>query len=418
MCQAIMNHESIDVDETDWFPWLQKDRWWNTRYWNVDDVNVWQAISPAIELCNRFWMHMIDERHTGLQTFLYGRLDYWQNWDPNVPEGFDNKTVLLSLELERRLSAQRGIPCFGEYMTGFREMDWALRLCRLTKYTTWHVADMDKEGIVDWGETGLEDHIIGINSILVRSLMDDSISLSERCLITVNLAVTLLHESMHTIMSTRLTRDKQNDPAWFLDPSLDHPDEPALDFIGSPEDWEVGVAFEQAVFGGKMASKSSSNLFFPAEFIHHADEDILIYAYWLEPSPFPIDESIRIPRLTSLWASQLLSKAFWENERTPFGAPYQKTANNFQRRTVVASRAPQELRPGRKDAAITSHGVGISVTGFDEYQQIYSDWEERETTVASHRNPWYPQAEASWTTTPVSSGLSIVLTCTVFLPRI
>ncbi|KAI1261305.1 hypothetical protein F5Y18DRAFT_440612 [Xylariaceae sp. FL1019] len=384
MCQAIFDSETIDVDENAWFPWLQKDRWYNTKFWSVDDDKVWQAIRPAVELCNLIWYDLIHEEHTGLQTFLYGRLDYWDNWDPNPPQGFENKTVLLSLALERDLSAQRGIPCFGEYMTMRGKLDWAIRLSHLTKYITWHVADMEKDGLTDWAEMDVDDHITYINSTLVRSLMDSSITLSERCLITLNLAVTLLHESMHAIIHCRVVKDKQDDPAWFLDPSREDPDEPALGFEDYPYDWELGVAFEHTLFGGRNMSKENTPHF-----------GGIPMCGWLEPYPLG-DYEVFWPRLTSLWASQLLSKSFWENERTPGGTPFQKSANNFQRRTVV------ESRPSRDARIVDNTGLPASVMGFDPYQQVALDWLEREDIIIRHRHPWFPQAREAWDRSPWS----------------
>ncbi|KAI0183046.1 hypothetical protein EV127DRAFT_448182 [Xylaria flabelliformis] len=72
--QAIFDSETIKVDESRWAPWLQKAQWLNwvetsplgggeARTWTVDNEKIWSTLRISLELVDRIFKILIDERH-------------------------------------------------------------------------------------------------------------------------------------------------------------------------------------------------------------------------------------------------------------------------------------------------------------------------------------------------------------------
>ncbi|KAI1261546.1 hypothetical protein F5Y18DRAFT_431132 [Xylariaceae sp. FL1019] len=114
--------ERIEVDETKWFGFLNKDRWYNChtsaadgRYWSIDDS---EASSDSISL----------------HTVLYGLLGPWDTvvdhfWpDPKPPSPYSNTTVLISYDTLKHQSLRKGVVCPLDVVVGLGPDEWRSRL--------------------------------------------------------------------------------------------------------------------------------------------------------------------------------------------------------------------------------------------------------------------------------------------------
>ncbi|KAI1747238.1 hypothetical protein F4782DRAFT_446123 [Xylaria castorea] len=115
----------IEVDETTWFHFLQKSRWYNLTDhprrptqpvakggpWTVDDPAIWENLSVSIELANRMLKALIFDRHGALETLLFGRLLYWRSIPSRAASRpFEDAIVLLSPEMELELATREFRP--------------------------------------------------------------------------------------------------------------------------------------------------------------------------------------------------------------------------------------------------------------------------------------------------------------------
>ncbi|KAI0903348.1 hypothetical protein F4823DRAFT_636216 [Ustulina deusta] len=68
---AVFEFKRIKVDESSWFNFLKRDKWWDLEgrddklgvRWSVDDPKVWAEFSPCLELANRMLNALVDHEH-------------------------------------------------------------------------------------------------------------------------------------------------------------------------------------------------------------------------------------------------------------------------------------------------------------------------------------------------------------------
>ncbi len=83
----IFHSERIQVDETKWFTFLKKDRWYDTvkpvpvlggANWSVDNPKVWEVLSISLELVDRILKALLADRHVMLVAIF--KIPIKQHW--------------------------------------------------------------------------------------------------------------------------------------------------------------------------------------------------------------------------------------------------------------------------------------------------------------------------------------------------
>ncbi|KAI1330950.1 hypothetical protein F5Y16DRAFT_395913 [Xylariaceae sp. FL0255] len=59
----IFQQQALQVDESRWYSFLQRSRWYNTPDYSMDDDANWNRIKPAIELVYRILKAAIEDQH-------------------------------------------------------------------------------------------------------------------------------------------------------------------------------------------------------------------------------------------------------------------------------------------------------------------------------------------------------------------
>ncbi|KAI0518122.1 hypothetical protein F5B22DRAFT_92914 [Xylaria bambusicola] len=79
---SVYQRERIKVDETKWFHFLRKDRWFDwsgfdsdfskqqRRHWSVDDPKIWEFLRVSLELANRMLKSLIMDRNEGATNII------------------------------------------------------------------------------------------------------------------------------------------------------------------------------------------------------------------------------------------------------------------------------------------------------------------------------------------------------------
>ncbi|KAI0451377.1 hypothetical protein F5B21DRAFT_384827 [Xylaria acuta] len=357
---AVYRLERIKVDESKWFRFFRKSRWWDPETghdralglrWSVDDPKVWAQLSLILELANRMLNALIDDEHDWLRTILFGRLDYWSNELP----------------------------------------DWRFRLETLLVNAIWTFKDdPDSEvmGVTDPVQSGL----IAIDVAFLRLLCGDKITLSERCLITILVTTTVLHELMHHINLVRMAQDP-TDMNNYLDIKNDpHPEwEPFVDYDGEAE---IGSAFEKAVFGGIVEDSPHFGLPITLKYLTwpgYRGNDKLN----LKHPAFSPTSMLKTWRIPSTWASTMLSSWFWDDPTVS-----RKSDNRFHLAPLFVSYTRNE-QAGPTAWGIVNVDRNIAYVS-DLEKELIKEWDERMNLWVGFRREWFDQALDRWWTTPVS----------------
>ncbi|KAI1421773.1 hypothetical protein F5Y12DRAFT_718042 [Xylaria sp. FL1777] len=109
--------KSIQVNEAGWFDFLQKHRWYDLAQasnepdhrdgpWTVDNPKIWDNLRGSIELVDRILKALLNDRHSGLETILFGRLVYWKDIASHcdIDRPFEDAIVLVSPEMELKIA--------------------------------------------------------------------------------------------------------------------------------------------------------------------------------------------------------------------------------------------------------------------------------------------------------------------------
>ncbi|KAI8944783.1 hypothetical protein F4801DRAFT_570554 [Xylaria longipes] len=268
----IYERERIKVDEKSWLPFLRKDRWFDwinfslsdnkqprpRRTWSVDDEEVWEALSVSLELANRILQALLNDRHDGLRTMIYGRWDFWSNLtDIFGDEPSEGATVLLSYSKEQEICKKRG--------TGICEFEQSVkktveeardRLIKLFSNLVWSFADhqeaaygVTNEQPSDGSENNPYSSLITLHVGLLEAILDPDLTEGELCILQVQATITIIHELMHAILNSRFHDDNyvgnrvtEGDDFYELEDG-----EPYIDAEGFRE---AGFCMEQSIFGG------------------------------------------------------------------------------------------------------------------------------------------------------------------------
>ncbi|KAI0160761.1 hypothetical protein GGR57DRAFT_519650 [Xylariaceae sp. FL1272] len=372
VAQLVFDRGAIVVDENKWFSFFQKNRWFNSNDYNVDDPTIWAGLQHAIELANRILQATIDDQHEALQTILFGRIDWLHEYRNDAQN--DNQTmVLLSLRqdvLEAPLHGRSEAAIRG-YMAQFGPVQWRQRLESVLSRVVWALHRWETASGWDRPDQaesqGLKEGKytpICLGDRPFRALVDGTdLSLPEKCHIQYNLAVTLVHELMHAVLRGR---DFDDGAAFNHEIDLqdrgEWRDDPVVDF---EEDAEIGNYFEHQVFGGR------AGLRFHAQ---RGGSGIALEIRQTAPEGIGADRWV----MTSLHTSKLLSEAFWADASIP-----RKSDNFFHRNEIfrsgtrhimnnpVISRDPQVQQTQEYKMLTAAYGTRAAI-----WQMLRAGWFE------------------------------------------
>ncbi|KAI0187889.1 hypothetical protein EV127DRAFT_513399 [Xylaria flabelliformis] len=402
----IFHSERIQVDESKWFDFLRKDRWfdWDQPQtifhggnWSVDNPKVWEILSISIELLDRVLKALVADKHVMLEAVLYG---VYINWADayHTPPPFEGAHLLLSLEHVRMLCNARQAPCVHGFIDLFTPWHYAARLEHMLREQTWTFVE-DFLGSGTWGVTmGELGAMIGIDVGPIRTLMTGNITIAERCMLQYCLMTTMLHELFHALNENR--RADQTWPAYLPPISfLDHPEirEP---LINDDAAVEMGFAAEQRIFGGQLVlgPMLCDDLPFGAYItdwpgpFEGSSEDIIADHWAFQPG-----RVIRVTRIPALFTSKMLSAEFWEDATIA-----RKSANYFHLDRVFISDSTSAGRDSNiyyTEARL--HPTAGVMPKAGEVEMI-ADWLHRKWDWEQRRAGWFEQNWQEWRRTPWS----------------
>ncbi|KAI0407731.1 hypothetical protein F4802DRAFT_620636 [Xylaria palmicola] len=437
--RLIFETEKITVNEASWFPFFKQDRWFGTRsanpvlsgdQWTVDDPKVWKELRVSLELANRVLRTLIKDKHAFLQTMLFGKLAYWRDaalkiqgkdatnlefslpdWPNSLPEPFPGAKVLLSHAFykERWTALFPDTPCNMDAILGFDEDAWTRRLESIASKQEWALSPLnnDPDQRISGVTFSTHGNIIIIDPVFLEALMNDNITLAERCTLLFFQANTILHELSHALMSTRMRID--TDPILTgLTKGDTNLTEPFIDFGGSAE---LGYALENAVFGGVLRDCS-----------HRGPFSVLLgphYKTWPFPTlsdasatmgskvpghpDFAAGVENRLIMIPALYFSRMLSESYWKDERNP-----RKSDHFFDRLDIFSARTPHQPGTSLRDYQRTP--VIENREQIEDYRvrgllkpavaDMIIEWEQRESLWKEIRAGWFEDEGIIWLMSP------------------
>ncbi|KAI1121982.1 hypothetical protein F5Y10DRAFT_287633 [Nemania abortiva] len=399
--------ERIQVDETRWLPFLRKDRWFNWtededlriskegKLWSVDDPKVWEHLCVIIEL---------------LQTILYGRVAYWSEFQDvfGIPPRPDS-SVLLSYSTEQKISRQRGVPCEWDHILLHTSEEWRERLIWLLEKAIWGPfnlgyafgATLKKLKVLGSGWTSDRyPAIITISTEGLFNLINSDMTLAERCMLQVRIALTMVHEIMHAVWHLRY-----KDGSYIgdnLDPARAGrvPEESFLNGEGAAE---IGHCMDQLFFGGTLHTHPQALptplLPMVAVLKEFPSTNLPVRRTLIVPnSAFLKDDALNITHFVPLvWVSKMLSESFWQDPAYP-----KKSENFFHRNPIFVSETRNDAP--RPSAPIVRALAGLSYSYSDD-NVLVEQWNEKERCWNSFRDGWYPRELKNWERSPWSECL-------------
>ncbi|KAI0865895.1 hypothetical protein F4860DRAFT_509777 [Xylaria cubensis] len=423
----IYRRERIKVDQKNWFPFLRKDRWFDwiqfspddalsepDKTWSVDDAKIWD--------------------HLSLRTMMYGRVDYWSNFEDVFGEPpSEDATVILSHAMEELISETRGSNTveFEQTVNATVEESEA-RLKMLLSTIIWSFEDNSNVHAVTRAEPFVGDDdekpyssIITINIEKLKVLLNPDLTLGEICQLQTDLTITIVHELMHAINYARCTKDDyvgnlldeersgripKEEPVFTTLPHYIYQSLlnlsirmivtffQYLDADGFPE---AGFFMEQVFFGGVCATlPSSSDGSQPSPPLLQvlrewpSANQASSYTPAGEDKPFMKDGALTtIFHVPTTWPSKLLTDSFWNDPA------FTKSDDCFQNGRVFVMQAPIENRRTTQCGAPRVRKVP-NKPGQPENQQVADDWRFQMRLWRSVRESWYKKAYDTWDISP------------------
>ncbi|KAI0391552.1 hypothetical protein F5Y17DRAFT_460732 [Xylariaceae sp. FL0594] len=385
----------IKVDESKWFPFLKKDRWYDWiqtsppgppdeqgKVWSIDDPDIWAAIRTPLD---EFGVPIIILTFP-IETMLWGRMAYWVKAIPakfKAPEPFPNCRVLLGRNLDIHLTASGGDPTPVDWAAISRrdERHWRDRLAYLLHkhLMSFAILDCIEAHACDIDQDVPEyTSICHINCDKVTLLMRDDLTLSERALLEIQLAVTIVHEFMHAIYSARKALDRKKDGNCIDPKDPFRRGDPLYNCEGVTE---LGVTMEQHVFDGLMDGRpSSSGIPIVMMCVRAPNRTMPNTSYrGSVPGSWQADP-LHVHFPTTLWASKLLSEEFWADPRLP------RKSDNFFHKTPVFQ---CDEKPGGGFGFVYAKNFNSFPIVYPEDDRAADTWSDRQQLWAIYRMNWY-----------------------------
>ncbi|KAJ8117642.1 hypothetical protein ONZ43_g4163 [Nemania bipapillata] len=195
----IFHSERIQVDESKWFSFFRKDRWYDRIHpepalgganWSVDNPQVWDVIRISIELVNRMLRALIEDKHEMMETILYGILMPWDQLHQTPPPYKGAHYIFSRAFLQKKSQGQPWANPL-DFVAQYTPADWIQRLEDLMTYQTWSMVEDYDLLPGSWGVTVLSKRgLILLDVGPIRRLISTELTLSERCTLHFLLAVT------------------------------------------------------------------------------------------------------------------------------------------------------------------------------------------------------------------------------------
>ncbi|KAJ3578626.1 hypothetical protein NPX13_g1941 [Xylaria arbuscula] len=390
MVAKVYEMNKLKVDESKWFLFLRRRRWYDWieqkppgrkqgRVWSVDDPKIWNELSIILELVDRMFKALIEDKNEA------------ETWDKAVPKGLPvcndrpDALVLLSYNMERIFANYTGKPFEYEHIRKLSQSQWTQRLEEILGTHLFDTMDCEAR---DCAPTGFNFTSITLLGCLpFDTLINQQLTMAERCSLHVYLAVTIMHELCHSIFAARW-QNYLPFPNFPAKVNTKMPVEPYVDCDGITE---LGHCFEQLYFGGSMMPvptlnhKVKSSVFLAM--VTHEVPNAMLKRYnglpgeWHEPGSAVL--GCYVP---SSWTSKLLSEAFWVDQGIP-----KKSANCFHRPFTFTN---QSVNSGARPAdwgevEVDPEALDPASTLSEIDKMIIETWNERLGIWQTIRGPWF-----------------------------
>ncbi|KAI0401308.1 hypothetical protein F4802DRAFT_619008 [Xylaria palmicola] len=427
---SLFDENLIKVDETKWFSFFRKGRWYDLSSdpsvtkpvpkggpWSVDNPRVWSVMRIAIELADRVLKALIKDRHSAIETLLFGRVVPWAD----IPlfkhlTPFPNAQVLLSAEMEAHIAqAENTVPWKHPASDLAPDALQALMYERLESYNgelSWTFMYQRDPGMVA-GRTMPDTEepivrIILISTEVLRHLCEGDLTLAEMYIGLYTVAVTIVHELVHSTRLGRLVMDRplRNDPGVrgdFRD-DIEIPllfTEPFIDFDAASE---MGQGMEQRIFGGETVYYPSGNCIAVRAALRQWPNALSLFANnSLRVNPnhptFGEKSQLLIEEFTAMDCCRLLSSAFWDDDTRP-----RKSDNFFHRSRIFSSISNAYPMHEYYQAPKNWGGIEVDETNMVEWRpgeaELVAAWRERQRQWRSYRRDWYDVYKTDWLSSP------------------
>ncbi|KAI0975283.1 hypothetical protein F4678DRAFT_484953 [Xylaria arbuscula] len=440
----VYTRERIKVDETKWFSFFRKERWFDwqefrpdltglpERTWSVDDPEIWEHLSISIEVADRMLKALVHDKHEGvsdmttspgvlqadyyrtnihqLQTTIFGRWDYWdKHADHFGPPPSKDASILLSLPLEQLLSQKRGeSSCSWDRILKYSKNGWTKRLEKLLNTLIWSFAGMERKvealtagtPYVDESHNSPYGAVIMLHIANLKTLMKSDLTLEERCTVLVTQSVSIVHELMHALLCCRYHKDNYRGNMLNPNRSGRTPDEPFVDGEGF---CEMGHYMESKFFGGGLARS-------PLQSEDDRSPIPLAMISYKYPWCFPAYKTVpnaafvkdgyvgEVDHVASTWFSKMLGESFWQDPAIPF-----KSKNFFHRNGIVSAKyiIKNEDRIFGDELTVADP-ASLTPYNYPEDEVLLSDLRERDYQWLVYRMSWHLMKNLDWQSTPWS----------------
>ncbi|KAI1756198.1 hypothetical protein F4782DRAFT_324674 [Xylaria castorea] len=324
-----------------------------------------------------------------LQTLLFGRIELWRDAVPDFIGGepYANAQVLLSHSQEQYIAQLKGTPCQYDAMTEHNKSEWTEKLgellaSHLLSFGVHKDIDATNHSLPGTISTGIT--LLGIRKLNILS-NGTQLTVGERCIMHVYIAVTLLHEITHAIMRARLMRPVAgevlaNPPYGFREPIVD------CESIS-----EIGEWFEQEVFGGVCYAHE-----IPIASCSTEMPSATRLTAWFAPGAWlNADATTKIYHIPTSWHSRILGEDFWKAS----GAP-SKSRNFFHRPSVFVNETLSgDIINGKWEETQATY-PDPQVDTYQEDFRIVQHWHNRHNIWKNLRAVWYDDEFIQWSLSP------------------
>ncbi|KAI1851506.1 hypothetical protein JX265_012412 [Neoarthrinium moseri] len=414
----------IEVDETSWFSFFKRDRWFDVRenclvdiqdpfpamynhatnWWTVDNDEIWRHLRLPIEMANRTLLHLFNEpRPNWIERLLFGaRLDW------------SVISAALREELKKNPNTRNPPVLMHDGFTRPRNM-LLQQMEAFNKNTIWSFMEENTsaEGLGAWGFTLTMDISLPLGQIeatrfqtilvhagFIRGLCDRTTTLPERANLHFNLTVTILHELMHATFMQRQWLER------FVIP-LNNYDEP---HINKEPFQEVGWSYELHMLGGKLQIAPQPAKGMPSERMEkfRGGNMHLMLQEWPDylahsnlPTVLQYGDTTPVTfnfPLPVAYSSAFSNAYFWDYVVDKHGSKAFK-APKILRCEVTSPWFSMGVRHYAARRTRIPHDTPESFK--DSYRQVLSVWSTRRAAWENHR-PWYAWQYFLWGMSPWS----------------
>ncbi|KAI1119957.1 hypothetical protein F5Y10DRAFT_273538 [Nemania abortiva] len=383
---SLWEKHRIQVDESKWFPFFRKERWFDWtqtsppsqttgRVWSVDDPKIWSQVSIALELADRFLKALLDVQQVD---------DDWTKVLPDEPEPYEGARVLLSHTKEAALAAKDGKPIPVDVPASKDKTEWQERLEWLLSTNIWCFQDSGGRSEGETMSVIMHPHasITLVDIARVTALVDGDITLAERCRMLWKLADTMVHELCHAIIVSRW----QNYIPGQVNVNRKTIGALAEVLINCEGIAESGLNMENCWFGGHSNHNPHGRI--PLVTILFEVPNIeTCSSYYNAPGAWNADGApIRIAGSQASYMSRLLSEAWWQNPDLP-----KRALDYFHRPFVFTNEAT--YRPG-----FPKHWPEWTIHPPDPSGRSnpYSDANQRDVDAFNERIRLWQHIRAGW----------------------